>query len=214
MDRSHGFLEEAVKEITARPGQSANGIAKRLLADGRAVWPRQWDHWWLRFTNTTVGRQCGVSGGTDTFRCRTRKQTREARPSPSQLALHVEELTTGLRRRIALSSLMPWPYYRQFDSRRDVVLWLVRKDHGPRIGAFREWNLCDWKRPTRRWPLRGGCARKRHVSKYDGAIELKRTRARQSSNCYSCGRAINRRRRAAIVGVGQQTDRSTITPFA
>lgn len=37
MRRSHGFLEEAVKEIAMRPGQSATDIAKRLLADGRAT---------------------------------------------------------------------------------------------------------------------------------------------------------------------------------
>ena len=36
MPRSHGFLEEAVKEIAARPGQSAGEIARRLLDDGRA----------------------------------------------------------------------------------------------------------------------------------------------------------------------------------
>ena len=36
MARAHGFLEEAVKEIIARPGQTANEIAKRLLEDGRA----------------------------------------------------------------------------------------------------------------------------------------------------------------------------------
>lgn len=37
MSRSHGFLEEAVKEIRTRPGQSANEIATRLLDDGRAT---------------------------------------------------------------------------------------------------------------------------------------------------------------------------------
>ena len=37
MPRSHGFLEEAVKEIVARPGQSAGEIANRLLDDGRAT---------------------------------------------------------------------------------------------------------------------------------------------------------------------------------
>lgn len=37
MRRSRGFLEEALKEIVMRPGQSATEIAKRLLSEGRAT---------------------------------------------------------------------------------------------------------------------------------------------------------------------------------
>ena len=37
MPRTHGFLEEAVKEIKSRPGQSANEIVLRLLEDGIAA---------------------------------------------------------------------------------------------------------------------------------------------------------------------------------
>ena len=37
MPRVHGFLDEAIKEINARPGQSATEIVNRLLLEGKVT---------------------------------------------------------------------------------------------------------------------------------------------------------------------------------
>ena len=131
MSRSHGFLEEAVKEIWARPGQSAQEIAESLLADGRATSTAESPMGSLVATlhkhhaGKPVRREW--QGGQYRYFPESDSQSDEMTelrlPNGSDPS---EELTTGLPKDCAefIDALAVLP---QFSGRRDVVLWLLRK---------------------------------------------------------------------------------------
>ena len=132
MSRSHGFLEEAAKEIRTRPGQSANEIAKRLLADGRAtstardpvaslVATLHKHHAAKSVRRERRAGQYRYFPGSDPESGETSASSQPLRVSHSCDGL-IADLPQDYIRFIDALLVLP-----QFTSRRDVILWLIRK---------------------------------------------------------------------------------------
>ena len=131
MSRSHGFLEEAVKEIRARPGQSANEIARRLLDDGRATSTaenpigslvatlhkhqagksvrREWQAGQYRYYAESESKSVGTNGA---------RILGESRSCDEFFDIFLKDCIEYIDTLVVLQ---------QFKNRRDVILWLIRK---------------------------------------------------------------------------------------
>ena len=131
MPRSHGFLEEAVKEITARPGQTANEIARRLLDDGRATSTAE---------NPTGSLVATLhkhhAGKTVTREWQAGQYRYYPEPRPATAGINESEKTSNSYPSDDYAKWLPndciayidaLAVLPQFNSRHDVVLWLIRK---------------------------------------------------------------------------------------
>ena len=131
MSRSHGFLEEAVKEIRIRPGQSATEIAERLLADRRATSTAENPVGALMATlhkhhaGKSVRREW-QAGQYRYFPELDPEADETSAPQPADNSYSGDALATGLPKDCSeyIDALVVLP---QFNNRRDVVLWLIRK---------------------------------------------------------------------------------------
>ena len=131
MSRSHGFLAEAVKEIRSRPGQSAQEIAHRLLADGRATSSAKDPVGSLVATlhkhhpGNSVRRQ-RRGGQFRFFPVAGSEEGEEAVSTSTGNSIANEELTAVLPRD-CIEFIDALVLLRQFTTRRDAVAWLIRK---------------------------------------------------------------------------------------
>ena len=131
MQRTRGFLREAVKEIQARPGQTANEIVERLLAIGRAASSAQDPVGSLVATLTKHHAEKSVRrewrDGQYRYYPVTRPKADEPNGSlPNGNPSSCDEVTIKLPEdcKEFIDALVVLP---QFTSRREVVMWLVRK---------------------------------------------------------------------------------------
>lgn len=131
MPRSHGFLDEAAKEIRARPGQSAQEIARRLLADGRATSTAEGPVGSLVATlhKHHAGKSVRREWRAGQYRYFPESDSEAEETGvlqPLGSSHSCEELTTGLPKDCVeyIDALAVLP---QFNNRQDVVLWLIRK---------------------------------------------------------------------------------------
>ena len=131
MSRTHGFLEEAVREIWARPGQSANEIAKRLLDDGRATSTAESPVGSLVATlhKHHAGKSVRREWRAGQFRYYPEDESEGEEAATVQHFGNLsscDELTLELPKDCAeyIDALAVLP---QFNSRREVVQWLIRK---------------------------------------------------------------------------------------
>ena len=131
MSRAHGFLEEAVKEIIAHPGQTANEIARRLLQDGRA--------------NSTAHNQIGSLMATlhkHHAGKSVRREWREGQyryyptPDSEEKETNPPQPLGDLQRSDQFAEWLPEDCLEfvdalqmlpQFINRKDVLIWLIRK---------------------------------------------------------------------------------------
>ena len=131
MSRSHGFLEEAVTEIYARPGQSANEIARRLLDEGRATSTAENPIGSLVATlhkhhfGKSVRREWRE--GQYRYYPRPEPQADEANALQSLKESSVHNELEGFLPKDCLEDIDALVRLPQFNSRHDVMLWLIRK---------------------------------------------------------------------------------------
>ena len=131
MPRIRGFLEEAVKEIGSRPGQTAREIAERLLAEGRVASRAQDQRGSLvatlakHYAEKSVRRELRdgqyryypiTSSGVD--------EADESQPISKFASCHAltMELPNDCKEFIDALVVLP-----QFKGRSEVALWLMRK---------------------------------------------------------------------------------------
>ena len=131
MSRSHGFLEEAVKEIRARPGQSATEIARRLLDGGRATSTAENPIGSLVATlhKHHTGKSVRREWQAGQYRYYPEPELKTAGTGTSWILNEedsCDEFVNGLPKDCNeyIDALLVLP---QFNNRRDVMLWLMRK---------------------------------------------------------------------------------------
>ena len=131
MPRIRGFLEEAVKEIGTRPGQTAREIAERLLADGRVASRAQDQRGSLvatlskHYAEKSVRREWR-DGQYRYYPIMGSEAGKADEPQPLISSSSCDALTIELSKdcKEFIDALVVLP---QFKGRSEAALWLIRK---------------------------------------------------------------------------------------